>query len=283
MRSIWSGTLGVSVIALPVTLGSAVSEAKSRVHKVRRSDGSRIKYRGFAEADGQEVPYGETVRGYELDDGRMVILADADFERAFGPKSRDAKILFFTDPAQVPRTAHDASYYVQPGKGGEKAYALLAEAMSRTGRVAVVSFALRDREALGILYPTANGEYLVLERIQWHADVRQPDFAPPMHAAYPSEAEISQAESLVKALTEEFDWPAYTDQATVKLAEVAAEKAAAGQGVSEPARPAAAPATVDLATALRESLAAVKAAKAAKAPVPVARTRAPRTRKAPAA
>jgi DNA end-binding protein Ku len=276
VRSIWTGTLAMGPLVLPVKLGTVAGEDKLPLHQVRKSDGSRIEMKRFAVADGREVPYSDVVRGYETVSGQVVLVTDADFELAYGAKNREARITGFTPRDSVPRTAADTSYYVEPGKGGEKAYRLLATALERQGKAAVVSVAIRQREAQALLYPV-NG-YLVLERLQWAENLRLPDFAAPSEKV--TEAEIELAENYISLLSGEWNWTAQKDTSAQALADVIQAKAETGQVVGTPAerKPGSTTAPADLEAVLRAS---VEAAKAAKAPAP-APVRKPRTKKAAA-
>lgn len=274
-RSMWSGTIGTGMLVLPVKLSNAVSGDGLELHRYRTSDGSRIRMNRVAEADGKDVAYADTSQGYELADGTVVLLTDDDFAKAFGEKSRTAKITQFVDEDALPRTAAGASYYVQPGKGGETAYALLNTAMNNTGKAAVVSIAIRQREAYALLY--AQGDYLILERLHWGSDVKLPEFAAP--APVLDASLVALAENLVNEMSAPFDWRSVPDENEARLAAVVQAKAETGQVTGVPAPRAAAVPPADLAAAL---LASVEAARAAKDPGPV-RTRAPRTAKKAAA
>lgn len=277
-RSMWSGAVElVAGLSVPVKLSTAVTDSGPVLHQVRKSDGSRIRYQRFAQADGAEVPYADIEKGYELPDGRTVVLSDDDFRQAYGEKSRLAKIVQFTDRNYVPRTAAAASYYVEPDKGGEKAYALLAETMLRTGMVAIVSIALRQREAIAMLYTRGDG-YLILERLNWAADVKEPDFAAPRPDL--TAAEIDLAENLVTQMTSGFNWAAFEDKSEENLRRVIDAKTATGQAVGSAAAPAGPPA--DMTELLA---AAVAAEKAKRAPVSATRqkTAAPRKPRTPRA
>lgn len=262
MRSIWTGTLSMGPVVLPVRLGTVAAEDKLPLHQVRKSDGSRIEMKRFALADGAEVPYSDVVKGYETANGQVVLVTDSDFELAYGAKNREAKITGFTPLSSVPRTAAETSYYVEPAKGGEKAYRLLAMALERQGKAAVVSIAVRQREAEALLYPV-NG-YLVLERLQWAENVRTPDFAVPSQDV--TDAEVELAESYIALLSGEWDWAQQRDTSAQALADVIQAKAETGQVVGVPAERKAGSVTApaDLEAVLRAS---VEAAKAAKAPV----------------
>lgn len=276
MKHVWSGTISFGLVSIPVALGTVVSEDKLPVHFVRKSDGSRITMRRFAAADGAEVPYGDLVKGYELANGQLVLLDDADFEKAYGEKNRKAEILSFVPRDSVPRAAHDTSYYVEPEPNGAHAYALLAEAMNVTGKDAVVSVAVRQREATALLHATADG-YLVLERLQWAAQVKKPDFTAPELTSY-APAEIDMAENLVASMSGESGWASLTDTSRERLEAVVQAKDAAGQvtgapaGKSTPATP-----PVDIMAALQASV------EAHRKPSPQRKPRAPRAPRAKAA
>lgn len=275
MSSVWTGTISTGLLSLPVKLHPAVSKEKSRVHQVRKADGSRITMRRFAVSDGTEVPYSDLADGYETDDGRIVMITDADYDQAYGEAARNAKVLFFTDASGLPRTVHEASYLAEPGKNAEQAYALLAATLKDKGKAAVVEFTMRKRESLAVLYATDDG-YLVLERLQWHSDVNKPSFAAPaLQGGAEGLQRAALAADLVDTLTGPLALEKYSDAGAARLAAIVAGKEKAGLSVGAPAAAAAVP-VLSLDEALRQSVAA---AKAAKAPAP-ARTRKPRARAA---
>ncbi|HEY1700776.1 MAG TPA: Ku protein [Trebonia sp.] len=276
MRHIWTGTLTVAALAFPVSLGNAVSrEDDLGLHQVRREDGSRIRMKRYAEADGPdgpEVDFADTARGYDTGTGQTVILEKEDFARAYGEKDKQVKVEMFTDASGLPRTAHETSYYVEPGESGKRAYAMLAQAMLRAGKAAVVSFAVRQREATGVLYATGEG-YLVLERLQWAADVRRPDFTVPVPEF--TSAETAMMDTFVETFTRPLEWEKYTDQSRENLAAVIQAKLETGQALGTPAVPSAVTPPQDIMAVLTASVEQAQQARAAKAPV-----RKPRARKA---
>ena len=268
-KSIWSGTVSFGMVAFPVRLGPAADKPDTELHAYRRSDGAPVGVKPYAKTDGELLEWSDVFKGYELPDGRIVEVRKSDRQEAYGSADDVITVRQFVMPATVPREAHDVTYWAEPGKGGERAYRLLHDAMHNTGLAAEVTFALRDKEAAGILYADGHGR-LKLSRLLWHADQRDAGFDVP-------EPELTQAErdmalSLVMTMAGEFDWASHKDTSAEKLAAVILAKADAGEAVtpqsaaSKPAPP------QDLAEALRLS---VEKAKADKAPVP--RTRAPRT------
>lgn len=262
MRSMWKGSFGISLLNIPVKLGAAVGDGDLKLHQHRRSDGSRIKYIRTAEVDGAEVPYSEIVKGAEAPDGSVVLLEDDDLEKAFGEKSRNASILMFTDPVSIPRVAAGKAYVVQPDIGGEKTYKLLAESLQRTGKVAIVTIALRQRERMALVY--AEDGYLYMESLEWVDDVRTPDFAVP--DATVTDAEAAMADQLIESMTGEFDYSAYHDESKVRLAELVAAKVETGQAIAGAGTPKASTSAPDVSAALEASIKALKAAKEVPAP-----------------
>lgn len=255
MRSIWTGTLSFGMVVIPVKLASAVSENKTELHQHRRSDGSRIAYKKVAVADGQPVEYSDIVSGYETANGQVVLLERADFEAAFGAKSREAKVIAVTDVSALPRLAHEESYVIQPGNGGDRAYELLAKALTATGKAAVVSFAMRQREAIGLVYASADG-YLTLERLQWAANVRTPDFAAPSSGV--TDAEVEQAVALIGVLPQGFDWSAARDESEERLQAVIQAKIENGDVTGAPREATSVTCPADFSDLLRQSVQAAK-------------------------
>lgn len=276
MRSIWNGALEMGPLVIPVKLlsGMVSDEDRVPVHQVRKSDAGRIRMKRYAEPDGPdgpEVPYSEIVKGYQTPNGQTVLLTKDDFEKAYGGASRQAKILMFADPGPLPRAAHESSYYLQPGDHGERSYQMLAEALTRAGKAAVVEFTLRDRKSLGLLYPDGNG-YLVLERLNWAADLHTPEFAAPRPGI--SETDAALADQMIAMWSGEFRWEDYEDTGAKALADLVAGRIETGQVAGTPETPHSA-VPMGLAEMLTASVAAAKAAKGPKAPARKPRARKP--------
>ncbi|MCW2572379.1 MAG: Ku protein, partial [Frankiales bacterium] len=138
MRSIWKGAISFGLVTIPVKLYSATEQKDVSFHQVRRSDGSRIKYKRVAQTDGEEVPYGEIAKGYELSSGETVVLTDADFKDLPLTTSRAIDVLQFVPLEQVDPIYFAKSYYLEPDKSAAKPYVLLRDALQESGMVAVV-------------------------------------------------------------------------------------------------------------------------------------------------
>ena len=225
MRSSWKGTLGFSMLAIPVNLGGAVGSNDIETHQYA-PDGSKIKYRRVSEKTGEEVAYKDIRMGYACPDGNLVFLTDADFEDAYGKVSREAEILMFTDASNVPDMAKSKPFFVQPGKGGEKPYALLVAALRKTGKVAIIKFGMQKRKRLGALSPTDDG-YLVLEQLEWAQDIRKPDFAAPDPVI--KDVELDMATQLIDSMSKDYDHDAQADDSQAKLNELISSRVERGQ------------------------------------------------------
>lgn len=230
IKSAWNGTISFGLVAIPVILLKAVGDSDIKFHQ-HAPDNSRIRIKKVAESTGQEVASADIRKGYDRADGSVVFLTDDDFAEAFGPSSKIAEILRFTSALAIPDIAKSTAYYVKPGQGGEKAYALLARALTDTGTIAIVRYGLRQRKQLGALSATTDG-MLVLEQLEWAADIREPDFTPPEMAL--SDAEIDMAAKLIGALTGDFNLAAYHDDSQEKLDAMITARIESGQ-VSTPA------------------------------------------------
>jgi DNA end-binding protein Ku len=256
VRSIWTGAISLSLLNIPVKLGSASKDNSLGLRQVRASDGSQIRYRRVAEADlsGPEVPWHEIVKGYDAPDGSLVLLEKSDFQEAYGEKNRVARLLMFTDASNIPPMAVKSVYWVQPEKGGEKPYALLASALQAAGKVAVISFAMRERVAVAVLRPQDG--YLSLEALEWNADLLRPDFAAPADTS--TEAERGLAAQMIESMSGKYDHSAQADTSTEALMAVIQGKIERGDVRSPAPRPDNVGAPQNLEEILRASVEAAK-------------------------
>ena len=151
MRSIWKGSISFGLVSIAVKVYSATEEKDIAFHQVHREDGGRIKYKRICSIDGEEVPYNDIAKGYELPDGDMVVLTDDDLAELPLTSSREIDVLQFVPLEQVDPIYFNKSYYLEPDARAAKAYVLLRDTLEKSGRVAVVKVALRRREALATL------------------------------------------------------------------------------------------------------------------------------------
>jgi DNA end-binding protein Ku len=257
VRSIWKGAISFGLVTIPVKLYSATEQKDVSFHQVRRSDGSRIRYKRVAQTDGEEVPYGEIAKGYELSNGETVVLTDEDFADLPLTTSKAIDVLQFVPLEQVDPIFFEKSYYLEPDKSGNKPYVLLRDALEESGKVAIVKVALRNREALGTL--RVRDGVFVLETMLWPDEIRTPDFAFLDEDIDVRPQELAMAGSLIETLSGEFDPSQYKDSYREALQEVIEAKIA-GHEVKQPEQAQPTSGTVvDLMAALRASVEAAKA------------------------
>ncbi len=256
MRSIWKGAISFGLVTIPVKLYSATETKDVSFHQVRRSDGSRIKYKRVAAVDGEEVAYGDIAKGFELSNGETVVLTDEDFKDLPLTTSRTIDVLQFVPLEQLDPIFFEKSYYLEPDKAGIKPYVLLRDALEQSGRVAVVKVALRNRESLAAL--RVRDGVFVLETMLWPDEVRVPDFGFLEEDVEVRAQELAMAGSLIETLTGAFDASQYKDSYREAL-EAVIEAKVEGREVVQPAdsQPTAGT-VVDLMAALRASVEAAK-------------------------
>ncbi len=269
MRTVWKGAITFGLVSIPVKLYSATEERDVAFHQVRRSDGSRIRYKRVAAADGEEVSYSDIAKGYELPGGEIVVLTDEDFASLPLSTSQVIEVLEFVPLGQVDPIYFAKSYYLEPDRTGAKPYALLREALERSGRVALVKVAIRSREQLGTLR-VRNGIF-VLETMLWPDEVRTPDFPFLDERVEVRPQELAMAESLIATLAADFDPSQYRDSYREALQAVIDAKVAGKDVVSLPSEGKEPDVADDLMAALKASVEAAKGTRNGKS----------RTRKAP--
>ncbi|GGU11209.1 non-homologous end joining protein Ku [Streptomyces lateritius] len=154
MRAIWSGTLSFGLVALSVRLYTATEEHHVRLREIHTADVSRVRHRRDCEAEDREIPYEEVGRGWEMPDGRLVPLTDEDLERLPLPTKHVVDVMGFVPNQDIDPILYSKPYYVGPGAPpADLPYALLVEALARTGYVGVCKIAVRSRERLAVLRP----------------------------------------------------------------------------------------------------------------------------------
>ncbi len=256
MRSIWKGAISFGLVTIPVKLYSATETKDVSFHQVRRSDGSRIKYKRVAAVDGEEVAYGDIAKGFELSSGETVVLSDEDFRDLPLTTSRAIDVLQFVPLEELDPIFFEKSYYLEPDKAGVKPYVLLRDALEQSGKVAVVKVALRNRESLAALR-VRNGVF-VLETMLWPDEVRTPDFGFLNEDVEVRPQELEMAGSLIETLTGEFDPGEYKDSYREALQAVIEAKVEGREVVQPASSQPTSGSVVDLMAALRASVEAAK-------------------------
>ncbi len=250
MRPIWSGAISFGLILIPVKLYPALREERPDLHMLRRGDLCPIGYARVCRQTGEEVPYEEIVKGYEYRKGDYVVLEDEDFKRAGEKRTQTIEVMEFVSESEIDGIYLEKPYYLEPTKEARKAYALLREALRRTGKVGIARFVLRNREHLALLKP--GKDVIVLNQMRFQSEIRPPSGLdlPPSESA--TARELDMAINLIDQLTEPFSPEKHHDTYAEELRRITDAKI---RGKLPAAKPAAVSKEVpDLMARLRESL-----------------------------
>ena len=254
MRPLWTGALTFGLVNIPVRLHSAV-QAKERIsfRLLHKKDLSPIRYERVCQKEGEAVDWKDIVKGYEYSKGKFVVLTDEDFKAAAIESSKTIEIMDFVAADEIDPRYFETPYYLVPAKGGEKAYALLREAIKRTGMVGIGKITMRSN-SLHLAGVKSVGEALVLEIMRFADElVTESDFTFPTDAGVRPQ-ELQMAEQLVGNLSQSFDPSKYTDDYHANLMKIIRAKMKGKKiEVPEPVEPESTQ-VVDLMTRLQESL-----------------------------
>jgi DNA end-binding protein Ku len=258
MRAIWKGAVSFGLVNVPVRLYTATQENDIRFHQVHREDGGRIRQRRICSIDGEEVPYDEIAKGYETADGRMIILTDEDFAELPVATGREIEVHEFVPEDQIDPIMLGKTYYLEPDAAAAKPYALLRQALLDTERMAIVSYALRNKESLAVL--RVRDDVILLQQMLWPDEIRVPQFETTGESAKAElrPQEVKMAASLVESLAADFEPEKYTDHYREAVEQLIEAKLAGGDVTDVPAAQADAGTggaeVVDLLTALQNSV-----------------------------
>jgi len=254
MRAIWKGSISFSLVNIPISLYPATKREELNFRLLRASDLSPINYKRVAEADGKEVPWDQIVKGYEHEKGKYVVLKDEDFRRADIEATQSVEIIEFVKLEEIDPMFFDRPYYLEPQKKGAKAYALLREALRRSGNVGIAKVVIKTRQHLAAVKPVQ--DVLVLELMHFAEELVKPDSLQiPGHVDIGAK-ELDMARELIDRMTGEWDPAKYTDDYRQALLELIEKKIELGDKAVPAGRPSkkAASNVVDLASVLQESL-----------------------------
>jgi DNA end-binding protein Ku len=279
MRAIWKGAVSFGLVNVPVRLFTATQEHDIRFHQVHRADGGRIRMRRICSVCGEEVSYDQLAKGYEAEDGRLVVLTDEDFEGLPLATGHEIDVVEFVPAEQVDPILYGRSYYLEPDTKALKAYALLREALEATERVAVVKVALRQRESLALLRVREN--VIMLQTLLWPDEVRAADFPVLEDDVELRPQELRMAASLVESMATDFEPEEFEDDYASALRELVEAKL---EGVEPPAVQTTEESTSDVVDLLSALQASVDRARSARGEKPAAKKTAARATaaKAPA-
>ncbi|MET8846401.1 Ku protein [Amycolatopsis sp. NPDC004625] len=257
MRAMWKGSVSFGLVSIPVQLYAATENKNVSLRQVHEADGGRIQYKRFCTIDGQEVPYAEIAKGYELPDGEMVVITDAEMAELPLSTQRTIDVLEFVPLESIDPIQYDRTYYLEPQKNAVKPYVVLRDALHKSSQVAVAKVAVRQRESMAVL--RVHADVLVMTTMLWPDEVREPDF--PFLRDDPPQIrpqELTMAGSLIDSLAEPvFEPEKYHDHYREALEEMIEAKVA-GDETTKPAAVTAKADVVDLMAALQASVDAAK-------------------------
>jgi DNA end-binding protein Ku len=261
-RAIWSGAISFGLVNIPVKLYSAVSKKTVRFHQIDAESGQRIRQQRVNPASGEEVPYEQIIKGYEIGPDRYVTISPDELDALEPQKTRTIDIEDFVELDQIDPIYYDHPYYLAPDKGAGKAYKLLLDAMEDAGKVAIARVVIRSKENLVAIRP--HDGVLTMETMLFADEVISPDSLDEMAAAdgegTTSKRELDMAKQLIDSLSSEFEPEKYHDEYRERVLELIERKAQGETVVVE--APEEEPKKVpDLMAALEASIASAKSPK----------------------
>ncbi len=263
MRALWKGAISFGLVTIPVSLYPATRREDLKFRLLRSTDLSPVSYKRVAEADGKEVPWDQIVKGYEHEKGKFVILKDEDFARVDVEATQTVDIMNFVAIEDVNPLLFYKPYFLEAGKGGDKAYVLLRDALVQSKKIAIAKVVIRTRQHLAAVKPQKQG--LMLELMHFPQElVDVSEFTPPVEKSV-GKPEMQMAQQLIDSMTTPWEPENYTDEyheAVEKMIEEKIEKGDAGSPA--PAKTKRPTNVVDLVSVLQQSIQQTKARPVAK-------------------
>ena len=257
MRAIWKGAVSFGLVSVPVKLYSATESHDVSFRQVHAKDGGRIKYQRVCSIDGEEVPYSDIAKGYETEDGEMVILTEEDLSNLPTTSSREIAVEKFVPSDQIDPMLFEKSYYLEPESSGAKPYALLRQALIDADRMAVVTVALRQRTTTAVL--RVRDDVIVMQTMMWPDEIRKPDFK--IESGEVKDAEVKMAHMLVETLAGDFEPEEFEDDYAESVQAVVKAKIEGGDIKRTPTSTKTGGEVVDLLAALQRSVDAAKSSR----------------------
>jgi len=252
MRAIWKGSISFGLVYIPIAVYPATKEEKLSFRQLRATDLSPIKYKKVAEADSKEVAADQIVKGYEYERGQYIVLKEEDFAKVKIESTHSIDITDFVDLGQVDPKFFYKPYFLEPQKGGEKAYALLHRALSGTGKIGVAKVVISNREHLASVKP--DGLFLILELMHFASEILSPEELKNGPVSAITEKELKMAQSLIESMSVPWEPEKYRDEYRTAVMEMIEQKAQHKEIAGKPAPAVRATNVVDLVKVLQESL-----------------------------
>ena len=253
MRAIWKGAISFGLVNIPIAVYPATKSEELKFRLLRSSDLSPVNYKRVAEADGKEVPWDQIVKGYEHEKGQFVVLKDEDFARVDIEATQTVDIINFVQLKDVNPVFFHKPYYMEPQKGGDKAYVLLREALRASGKIAIAKVVIKTRQHLAAVKPQERG--LMLELMHFANELRDVDEFILPKAQEVGKKELQMATALIDSMSEKWEPERYVDDYKEALEKVIEEKIKSGGDAPVKAlKPRKATNVIDLVAVLQQSL-----------------------------
>ena len=264
-RAIWKGSISFGLVNIPIALYPATRREELKFRLLRKSDLSPVSYKRVTEKDGKEVPWDQIVKGYEYEKGKYVVLKDEDFERVDLEATQTVDIQDFVHQEEIDPIFYYKPYYLEPQKGGDKAYVLLRDALKDSGKVGIAKVVIKTREYLAGVKPEDG--VLVLELMHFADELADPGKLRIPKKIEVGKREMNMAKSLIDSMSSKWNPEKYKDDYREALMEVIEEKVeAGGKEIEEKPKKAPKPTKViDLVSVLQKSLEQTGAKKTATA------------------
>ena len=253
-RAIWKGSISFGLVNIPIALYPATRREELKFRLLRKTDLSPVNYKRVAEKDGKEVPWDQIVKGYEYEKGKYVVLQDEDFQRVDIEATQTVDIQDFVELDEIDPIFFYKPYYLEPQKGGDKAYALLRDALKDSKKVGVAKVVIKTREYLAGVKPEDGA--LVLELMHFADELAETNKLHIPKKVEVGKREMDMAKSLIGSMSSKWNPEKYHDDYREALMEVIEEKVeAGGKEIEEKPRKAPKPTKViDLVSVLQKSL-----------------------------
>ena len=252
MRAIWKGSISFGLVYIPIAVYPATREEKLSFRQLRASDLSPIKYKKVAETDSKEVSADQIVKGFEYERGQYVVMKEEDFAKVRIESTHSIDITDFVELGQVDPKFFYKPYFLEPQKGGEKAYALLHKALSGTAKIGIAKVVISNREYLDSVKP--DGLFLVLDLLHCASEILSPEQLKNGSVTAITDKELKMAQSLVESMSVAWEPEKYRDEYRSAVMDLIEKKAQHKEVVGKPAPAVRATNVVDLVKVLQESL-----------------------------
>jgi DNA end-binding protein Ku len=258
-RALWKGAISFGLVHIPVELHKAVESHDLDLTMLDKRDFSPVGFKRYNKSTGKEVTWDNIVKGYEYSDGEYVVLSDEDLRLANPKATQTIDIMAFVDADSVPLTYYETPYYLSPGRGGDKVYALLRETLHKAGRIAIATVVIRTRQHLCALVPVGDG--IIMNTLRYATEIRNPEDLKLPGDSGLSDKELKMALSLVEEMSEKWNPKGYHDTYREDVLKLVEKKVKAGQThtITAPSDEAPVPKAsnvVDLVALLKQSLGA---------------------------